>query len=109
MMKGKAAMSKHAKNLDAVVERIIQEEGPVPTVPVEAPQQVVDSPLDVEALEKAIVKLNAYAAQRSVERLDLADKHDRDLLEFLLKGEEAYFQSLKDKVALVIRGATRIA
>ena len=98
-------MKEPKKNLKSVVEGIAQKHG-IPPLPVEAP---ADKPLDVEGLEKAVVKLNAYAAQRNVDRLDLADKHERDLLDFLLKAEEAYFQSLKNKVAKIIEGATRIA
>ena len=81
--------------------------GTVEDVPVEAPQ--VDKPLDTKALEKALSELHEHTKQRPGYRHGLEQVFSPELTEYLLKGEEAYLQSLKNKIAALIQGATRIA
>jgi hypothetical protein len=98
-------MSKEAKN--PVTRPIIN-----PPLPVEAPAPKPDKPLDVEGLYSALSKLHYYEESRAKLRCELVESYKsphKDLGDSLLKGEEAYFQSLKNKVAALIEGATRIA
>ena len=81
--------------------------GKIEDLPVEAP--VVDKPLDMKALQEMTTQLNQYTKTRLIIRLEIAQKYTEGLTEFLLKGEETYFLSLKNKVASLIQGATRIA
>ena len=75
--------------------------------PSEQPPQA-EKLLDTKELQYACTKLNMYTNVRVKTRLDIADSRDTELAEFLLKAEEGYFQSLKNKVAAIIQGATRI-
>ena len=78
-----------------------------PPIPQEATQP--DKPLDVKALQEATANLNRYSANRESARdLIRIQWWSEGMVEHLLKGEEAYFQSLKNKVAALIQGATRI-
>ena len=83
----------------------------LPTINPNLPEEPVDKPLDTKALEEALKELHGHTEKRAVLRhcLGNGEAFTKEFAVYLLQGEEQYLQSLKNKVAALIQGATRIA